>query len=224
MEQFIVRDCTLLTRMSGLPPAINLRELRDRIAVCSDDSLYHHFCETLLVPMFDYPDYRNDFAVWARHHLHDEVLGERLGIIDPYSFSSLHELRAIVLEIIDEHLSERVMVPWAPPGHEFYFMEATTVVFDTGKRLSRPEELPAAIAAMTGGSIYFHFLEARRRPPIGTDDFSAWMENLEGDWSAYRVALRAIDFPFYTLSEIKKELVRLLTDVSGLYGIYPESV
>jgi hypothetical protein len=35
--------------MSGLPPAFNLRELRDRIATCTNDVLYHHFCETTLV-------------------------------------------------------------------------------------------------------------------------------------------------------------------------------
>ena len=176
MSEFAVKDCTLLTRMSGLAPAINLRELRDRLAVCSEDVLYHHFCETLLVPQFDYPDYRNDFAVWARHQLRDNVLGERLGIIDPYSFSSLQDLRAAVLEIIDEHLSDRVMVPWASPGHEFYFMEATTVVFDTGICLNHPGELSGAISSMTGGSIYFHFLEARRRPPLGMDDFFSMAE------------------------------------------------
>ena len=32
MTPFVVKDCALLTRMSGLPPAINLRELRERIA------------------------------------------------------------------------------------------------------------------------------------------------------------------------------------------------
>jgi len=213
MNQFTVKDCTLLTRMSGLPPAINLRELRDRLAVCSEDVLYHHFCETLLVPQFDYPDYRNDFAVWARHHLRDDVLGERLGIIDPYGFSSLEDLRTLVLDIIDEHLSERVTVPWAPPGHEFCFMEASTVVFDTGRRLDRPEELSAEMSSMTNGSIYFHFLEARRRPPLGMDDFSAWLSSLEGDWTPYIAALQTIDFPFYTLTEIRKELVRVLTEV-----------
>jgi hypothetical protein len=213
MNQFTVKDCTLLTRMSGLAPAINLRELRDRLAVCSENVLYHHFYETLLVPQFDYPDYRNDFAVWARHHLRDNILGERLGIIDPYGFASLQDLRTAALEIIDEHLSERVMVPWAPPGHEFYFMEATTVVFDTGARLDRPEELSGAIGSMSGGSVYFHFLEARRRPPLGMDDFSAWLSSLAGDRTPYVAALQSIDFPFYSLAEIRKELVRVLTEV-----------
>jgi hypothetical protein len=85
MPLFEIKDCVLLSLMSGMPPDFNLRELRDRIAACSNDVLYHHFCETTLVASFDYPDFRNDFAVWSSKRLGDKVLAERLGIIDPYS-------------------------------------------------------------------------------------------------------------------------------------------
>lgn len=101
MSAFEIKDCALLTRMSGLPPAVNLRELRERIAACSADVLYHHFCETPLVPSIDYPDYRNDFAIWARRRLGDQIVAERLGMIDPYVFPSMEELRKVTLDIID---------------------------------------------------------------------------------------------------------------------------
>jgi hypothetical protein len=211
MNPFEIRDCALLTKMSGLQPALNLRELRDRISACSPNVLYHHFCETLLVPQFDYPDFRNDFAVWGRHMLRDDVLGERLGIIDPYAFLSLEELRGIVLEIIDERLSELAIVPWAPSGNEFYCMEATTVVFDTGERIFDPHDLSRAIGTMTNSSIYFHFLEARRRPPFRIDDFSVWLLEAQNEYQHYLAALQSIDFAFYTLAEIRCELVRALS-------------
>jgi len=213
MNQFEVKDCTLLTHMSGLPPALNLRELRDRITRCSQSALYHHFCETLLSPQFDYPDYRNDFAVWLKHHIDDNVLAERLGIIDPYAFASLEDLRSLVLELIDEHLGELPYTPSAHVGHEFYFVEATTVAFDTGKRISRPEELHDAVMKMTPGSIYFHFFEARRRPPLGLDDFSAWLQTLAEPAGNFVKALESIDFSFFTLSEVKKELLNALAKV-----------
>jgi len=215
MTTFAVNDCALLTRMSGLPPAFNLRELRERIAACSDNVLFHHYCETTLRATFDNPDYRNDFAVWAKLYLGDRVLAERLGILDPYAYPSLGELRAATLEVIDERLGELSMVPWARAGDEFYFMEATTVVFDTGIRISHPRELAASIGAMTGGSLYFHFLEARRRPPFGTDDFSAWLvENDAGERNRpYIEALARIDFYFHTLPHLRKELARVLSDL-----------
>ncbi len=207
MNAFEVKDCALLTRMSGIQPAFNLRELRDRIALCHPDVLYHHFCETVLVPSFDYPDYRNDFAVWARWRLGDQILSERLGMIDPYLYPSMEELRGAALEIIDERLSEVTMVPWARPGHEFYFMQAVTIVFDTGERINHPDELSNVVSRMTNGSIYFHVLEARRRCPVGVDDFTGWLKGYDGNWDHYIKAVKAIDVTFHTLSEIRQELV-----------------
>jgi hypothetical protein len=210
MYHFEIKDCALLSRMSGLPSAVNLRELRDRIALCTCDVLYHHFCETTLVTSFDYPDYRNDLAVWVKKQLSDEILAERLGMIDPYDITSLEELRTTTLEIIDDRLSEIPMVPWARRGHEFYFMEATTVVFDTGKRITHPDQLIFAIRNMTKGSIYFHFLEARRRTLHRNDDFSVWLQDWDAEWRHYIQAMKTIDFAFNTLAELRDEIVRVL--------------
>jgi hypothetical protein len=213
MTQFKVKDCALLVRMSGQPPAINLRELRERIAACSENALFHHFCEPLLRPAFDHPDYRNDFAVWVKWYLSDRVLAERLGILDPFSMGSLEELRAVTLDIIDERLSEVVAIPSAAPGDEFYFLEATTVVFDTGDRIASPRDLATTIKGMTDGSIYYHFLDARRRPPVGKDDFSVWLMEEEKKNAKYIRALESIDFYFYTLSYLREELIAALGKV-----------
>jgi len=211
MSSFEIKDCALLRRMSGLPPAVNLRELRERIAACAPDVLYHHYCDTQLGPSSYYPDYRNDFATWARRRLGDQVVAERLGMIDPYVYASMEELRQVTLDIIDERLSEAVTVPWARPGHEFYLMQAVTVVFDTGNRVSHPEELASAIRLMTNSSIFFHVLEARRRDPVGVDDFSAWLQGLEGDWERYIKTIREIDVTFHTLAEIRSELAEAVS-------------
>ncbi len=215
MTPFEIKDCALLIRMSGLPPAMNLRELRDRIAVCSEDVLYHHFCETTSRPTFDDPDYRNDFAVWSKMYLGDRVLAERIGIIDPYSLDSMETLRAAVLEIIDDRLGELTMIPWVRPGDEFLFKEATTVVFDTGERIHHPKELAPAIQRMTNGSIYYHFLEALRRPPVGKDDFSSWLLEEGEEYAPYLVSLGSIDIQFHSLAHLRNELVRTLTQAGG---------
>jgi hypothetical protein len=215
MTPFEVKDCALLVRMSGLAPATNLRELRDRIAACSENVLFHHYCETPLRTTFDNPDYRNDFAVWAKLYLGDRVLAERLGILDPYSFHSLEELRSATLDVIDERLSESQTVPWARPGDEFFFMEATTVVFSAGVRIAHPSRLAPHIRKMTNGSVYYHFLEARRRPPIGVDDFSAWLKELGEECRPYVDALASIDFYFHSLLHLRREIARVLSEVTG---------
>lgn len=215
MGDFVIQDCTLLTRTSGLPPAINLRELRDRLATCGQNVLYHHFCETPLVPSFDNPDYRNDFAVWALLQLGDRVLAERLGIVNPYVYTDPEKLREQVLDILDERLSEIPFVPSCQPGGEFFFTEAVTVVFDTGQRIMHPEQLPEAIGRMTNGSIYYHFLEARRREPVGGDDFSAWLAGFPGQES-WCETIQSVDFIFFTLTELRAELVRILSPGGAL--------
>ena len=215
MTPFEVKDCALLVRMSGLPPAVNLRELRDRIAGCNENVLFHHYCETTLRTTFDNPDYRNDFAVWAKLYLGDRVLAERLGILDPYSFHSLEELRAETLEVIDERLGESIMVPWARPGDEFYFREATTVVFGAGIRITQPARLGAFIRKMSNGSVYYHFLEARRRPPWGKDDFTIWLMEDEVANQPYIRALASIDFYFHSMVHLRHELGRVLTEAKG---------
>jgi len=210
MKPFEVKDCALLMRMSGLPPAMNLRELRDRIAICDEDVLYHHFCETTLRPMFDDPDYRNDFAVWSKLYLGDRVLAERLGILDPYSFAGMEELRAVVLEIIDDRLGELTVIPWVRPGDEFFFKQSTTVVFDTGERIEDPKDLHRAIQRMTNGSVYYHFLEALRRPPAGKDDFSSWLLDGGEEFEPYLHILGSIDFQFHGLAHLREDLARAL--------------
>ncbi|MBP2669455.1 MAG: conserved hypothetical cytosolic protein [Deltaproteobacteria bacterium] len=215
MTPFEVKDCALLVRMSGLSPATNLRELRERFAACSWSVLFHHYCETTLRTTYDNLDYRNDFAVWAKLYLGDRVLAERLGILDPYSFQSLKELRAATLEVIDQRLSESAMVPWARHGDEFFFMEATTVVFDAGIRITQPSLLGAFIREMTNGSVYYHFLEARRRLPIGMDDFTAWLLKDEEANQPYIRALASVDFYFRSLPDLRRELARVLTEAEA---------
>lgn len=215
MDPFIVRDCALLTRMSGIPEAANLRELRERVAVCSENVLYHHFCETLLRPSFDYPDYHNDFAVWSKLYLDDRVLAERLGILDPFTLTSMEALRSKMLDIIDERLSEVPVIRSVSKGSEFFFLEATTVIFETGDIIEDPSQLLPVVENMTSGSIFYHFVEARRRTPDGKDDFSEWAAAFEESGAAYEEILSSIDFSFLTLAEIKRVLIDGLRGKGG---------
>ncbi|MBD3402188.1 hypothetical protein GF420_04780 [candidate division GN15 bacterium] len=205
---FEVKDCTLITRMAGISTAMNLRELQERVIICPEECLFHHFSETVIRPTFDDPEFHNDFAVWARRQLRDRVLAERLGIINPYKLNSLEELRLLVLDIIEERLSEVHHIPWAPPGHDFQFMQAVTVVFDTGMVLKTPEDLCELLPRMSHSSIYYHFVEARRRCDDKRDDFSNWLDGFDEDVRPLTEALGNVEFYFVALWELQKRLIR----------------
>jgi hypothetical protein len=46
----------------------------------------------------------NDFATWAAIQVRDRVLGEKLGILDPYDFEDLKSLWEKIINIIELHL------------------------------------------------------------------------------------------------------------------------
>ena len=204
---FRIKDCTIIVRMAGLREAMNLRELEERINTCPVECLFHHFCETVIRPTFDDPDYPNDFAQWASRQLRDRVLAERLANVNPYKFTSLEDLRKATLDIIQERLSELDHIPWAPNGNVFHFMQAVTVVYDTGIMIDSIKDLSDQLPHMSHGSIYYHFVEARRRTENGTDDFSVWLFDKKEETDPLIKALSEIDFYFLSLAELKQTLI-----------------
>ena len=204
---FTIKDCALISRMAGVDTALNLRELRERLLQSPVECLFHHFCETVIRPTFDDPEFRNDFAVWAARDLRDRVLAERLGIINPYLLSNLEELRQLVVEIIDDHLAELSYIPSVQLGEDFRFMRAVTVVFDTGLTLEKPSDLILALPDMSLSSIYFHYVEARRRTPNRSDDFSVWLDDFGAETRPLIKALRAVDFYYMSLPQLKYQLI-----------------
>ncbi len=207
---FKVKDCALITRMGGVESAVNLRELRDRISSCPIESIFHHFCETFIRPTFDDPEFRNDFAVWSARSLRDRVLAERLGVINPYKLESFEALRELVLDILDERLSELVYIPWVPRGEDFRFMRSVTVVFDTGLTLETVDDLITQLPNMSYSSIYYHFIEARRRTPDKVDDFTEWLSDFGSGTEELQHILKTVDFYYLTLPELKKTLIQAL--------------
>lgn len=211
IEPFAVKDCALAAIATGRR-AQNLRELRDHLQAVPPGCIYYHFWGGLLRPRFDDPEYNNDFASWVRHALHDMRLAERLGVIDPAEFGDLEALRQELLDIIEQRLDETEFLAWAKRDQQFHFMRSQTVVFDTRKRVARPEELAAAIPSMSLGSIYYHFIDARHRAPQGVDDFRAWLERLGEEHAPLRDRLAGVDPYFASLRELRAQLAAVFGD------------
>ncbi len=205
---FKLMDCALITLATG-KRAMNLRELRDRVAEIEESSLYYHFFENIMRPSFDDPEFRNDFALWSKRGLHDTKLAEKLGMIDPLMCCDLDDLRQRLLDVIEDHLYERDYVPWAKPDREFHFLRSNVVVFDTGRRFEDPASLLGSINDLSTGSIYYHFIDARRRDPVGEDDFSSWLSQWGGKTKFLRDRLSEVDYYVWTLYELRDHLSRI---------------
>jgi hypothetical protein len=205
LQPFTVRDCALVVIATGLS-AQYLSELLHGLRDVVPASIYHHFWGRLLQPLFDEPEYNNDFASWAFRALHDKVLAERLSALDPTGFSDLEELRQELVEVVEARLSETEVPLWAPADQRFHFLRSQIVVFDTGIQVERPEQLADVITRLSAGSIFYHFIDARRRSETATDDFSSWLTGWGDGYAHLREELNAVDPYFSSLSYIQHKL------------------
>jgi len=215
VEPFAVKDCTLIAIATGIH-AQNLRELKDKILTIHPGSIYYHFWGGLLNPRFEEPEFNNDFAAWVYHSLHDPILAERLAVIDPTRFSDIEELRHELIDVIEERLYEIEIVPWAKTDEQFHFIRSQIVVFDTHKRIVDPKELANVLPSMSLGSIFYHFIDARRRTEEKIDDFRAWLKGFGDTYSDLCHLISAIDPYFVTLTELRQALSHLFKQYFGV--------
>jgi hypothetical protein len=214
VSEFAIKDCAMVAIATGCRAA-NLRELRDVLQDIHQGSIYQHFWGALLHPRFVDREYNNDFASWARHALRDNQLAERLAVIDPTDYEDLEALRRELIDVIEERLDERELVPWAKTDQQFNFMRSQIVVFDTHRRINCPDELPTAVPAMSPSSIFYHFIDARRRPPQWLDDFRAWLRGFGTQYEDLIREVANVDPFFQSLPELRSRLATLFKSYFG---------
>jgi hypothetical protein len=206
-QPFIVKDCALLNIATG-DKAQNLREMRDQLFDVSLGSIYHHFWGGLLRHRFDEPQYYNDFAEWVRYALQDGILAERLSILDPAAFADLESLRQELLEVVEQRLDETELINMAPLDMQFHFVSSQILVFDTGETIGVPEQLAEAVSQMSVGSLFYHFIDARRRSSEMMDDFRLWLRTYDG-YEDLCSQLASVDPYFVSLVELRTQLTNL---------------
>jgi hypothetical protein len=213
-EPFQVKDCALITIASGRR-AQSLREMRDHISVAPRSCIYHHFWGARLETRFEQPEYSNDFAAWARHDLHDRTLAERLSSLDPTSFPDLEAARQELVDIMDERLDEAGPYAMAPGDRQFEFLRSQIVVFDSQRVCHSAHDLAEVLGHVSAGSIFYHFIDARRRREDRLDDFRAWLQQLGGQEPLIET-LAAVDPYFSTLTELRDELSHVMRACLGV--------
>jgi Family of unknown function (DUF5752) len=217
---FWFRECFLIPMPIGRK-AINLRELLQSLREVDDAVLYYHLLQsrlTLSQPEVEYP---NDFAMWAATALQDAQLAEKLSSFDPFEYEDLAQVRQAMVDILEEYLWDLPNVPWARPGLEFHFCEASTVVMRSEISAANFREFCQALQKVGLDSLYYHFFEARWRLEFQKiDDFSFWIDT-NFDLPQLVTAIRAIDVYFYTLPEIRTALLDLVHQHVGEFCDQP---
>jgi hypothetical protein len=208
-SQLEIKDCALIAIATG-KRAQTLKELRAHLLTVPPSSIYTHFWGNLLQPRFEEREYNNDFAAWVRHGLHDKVLAERLAVIDPTRFPDMEALREELVEILDDRLDETETVAWAGSDQQFEFIRSKVVVFRTSRSISDPQQLADVMEQLSVGSIFYHFIDARRRREDCLDDFSAWLLQFGERCTGLREHLGSVDPYFAPLVDLRDRLSEVM--------------
>lgn len=208
---FQIKDCNLSRIATGMI-AESLIELRDLLKKASPSSLYYHFWSRHLQISFVHPEYHNDFAKWADVGLHDDVLKERLAMVDPTDYPDLEKLRSKVIDIIEERLDEVRFFLWSSEESKFHFLRSIIIVYDMGISVNTPSDFKEIISKLPQSSIFYHFIDARRRTDKGWDDFSVWLSSFGDQHSELIRKIQCIDPYFLSLSDIRQKLTQLFQE------------
>ncbi len=122
----------------------------------------------------------------------------------------------MILEIIETRLDESDFLPWARATQQFEFVRSQIVTFDTELRAETPEALGTLVPQLATGSIFYHFIDARRRTPDRGDDFSEWLARFGAGYARLREALANVDPYYASLADLRKDISAAFT--RGLEG------
>jgi hypothetical protein len=110
-------------------------------------------------------------------HVRDQVLAERLAVINPFETASLEELREELITVIHDHLRHVTTVPRVEFGDVFNFQQSHIVEVPLGPAVATLAEFRAGLAEADASAIYFHMVEARARLGRRSGDFAEWIRS-----------------------------------------------
>jgi len=160
--------------------ALDESRLLEIIEEVPSDSIYYHTHSYYLRHPYSQGLFPNDFASWVALHAQDRVLGERLGILDPFEFENIEQLRDEIMTIIADHLSHLGTIPRCTTGEPFEFVRSHVIEVDLDLEVWRLREFRKALARVEVGAVYNHVCEARLRKGRLSDDFTGWLSAKEG--------------------------------------------
>ena len=205
---FIFMSAAHLLRI-GRERANNLGELLEALRVVPDDSIFQHTFRTLQEHHFIREGFSNDFAHWAFAACNEVSLAERLASLDVREFTSLPSLRERIIKIVEDYVQQNPRSRERTALEPFYFCASDTIVLPTELSANNLEEFIDTIEKVSLHSVHYHFIEARLRLKLTSNDFSVWLER-ELELPALAERLNRIDIYTSTLQDVRRQIVRTL--------------
>jgi hypothetical protein len=193
----------------GRQKAGTLSELWQALQTCPDDSIFQHTFRTLQEHHFIRQGFSNDFAHWCLSACNEPVLAEQLASVDVREFTAIDGLRRRMVGIVDDFLQQHSRSGSNVAHEPFYFCAADIVVLPTP---FSPDSLPGFVDGLkqvSVHSIHHHFIEARLRLHLMSNDFSQWLEEEVG-LSHAAAAIERIDIYTNTMEGVRQQIATIV--------------
>ena len=193
----------------GRERATNLSELLQALRTCSEHSVFQHTFRTLQEHHFIREGFSNDFAHWAFSACNEPGLAERLAGVDVRKFTSVQAVREQILQIVEEYIRSNPRSRERFVDEPFYFCAADVVVLPTPFVAHSLSEFVDGLAHVSVHSIHHHFIEARLRLKLTSNDFSRWLEE-ETDLREAARRINRIDIYTATMEGVRRQMIHIV--------------
>src|SRR5438270_9486188 len=136
-------------------------------------------------------------------------LDERLSSVNVSEYTSIKSLRERILSIVNEHLTRNERARGRAAFEPFYFCASDTIVIPTPWVARNLYEFTEALRKVSIHSIHYHFINARLRLKLNSNDFSLWLEN-DLDLGALADRINRIDIYTATLNDVRNQILRVI--------------
>jgi hypothetical protein len=186
-----------------------LAEFLEALRECPEGSIFQHAFRTLQEHHFIREGFSNDFAHWVLSACNEPSLAEGLASVDVREFTSVAQLRERFIQIVEAFLQRAPAAGTRIARETFYFCASDTVVIPTSFVAHTLSEFAEGLRGVSTHCVHHHFIEARLRLKLMSNDFSQWLyEDLGLSESARQ--LNRIDIYTLTLEDVREQIVRVV--------------
>src|SRR5712671_4040298 len=189
--------------------ANTLSEFLTALRECPEGSIFQHSFRTLQEHHFIREGFSNDFAHWAVSACNEPSLAEGLASVDVREFTSVAQIRERFIQIVESFLQRSPAAANRAARETFYFCSSESVVIPTSFVAHSMQDFAEGLRRVTVHSIHHHFIEARLRLKLMSNDFSQWLYEDMGLTEAAR-KLNRIDIYTATLEDVRQQIVRIV--------------
>jgi hypothetical protein len=189
-----------------------LRDMRDILTRVSEACIFYHTFQSL--ETHHYTSFSSDFAQWVMAACNEQELAERMASVDLREAVSLEALRSELVALMDDHLRAQPASADRPAFEPFHFCEVVEFTLPLGITAQDLPSLAEGIRKISLQSLHHHFINARMRQPLGTNDFAQWVADSLG-MPALAERINRIDFYTNTLEGIRSELLQVIENGAG---------